>query len=64
MSKPNLDRNTPIRYGNAFPQKGILAGVGRMISYLLLLAGLVIVLGAIVFGLLLKADSGNASDNY
>jgi hypothetical protein len=38
----------PIRVGNAFPWKGILAGVGRMVCYLFLLAGLVLVLGAIV----------------
>jgi hypothetical protein len=40
----------PIRYGNAFPWKGILAGVGRMVCYLFLLAGLVLVLGTIGVG--------------
>ena len=40
----------PTRYGNAFPWKGMLAGVGRMVWYLLLLAGLVLVLGAIALG--------------
>ena len=40
----------PVRYGNAFPWKGMLAGVGRMVWYLLLLAGLVLVLGAIALG--------------
>jgi len=49
MSKPYHDQSQPIRHGNAFPWKGILAGVGRMMFYSFLCVCLVVVvLGVIV----------------
>jgi hypothetical protein len=49
MSKLHHDQRQPIRHGNAFPWKGILAGVGRMMFYAFISACLVVVvLGVIV----------------
>jgi hypothetical protein len=49
MSKSHHDQSQPIRHGNAFPWKGILAGVSRMMFYAFLSVCLVVlVLGVIV----------------
>ena len=64
MSKTARNRNTPIRYGNAFPWVGILAGVRRMMFYCLLLVGLLIVLGAIVAIGLILVDNEPVGDYF
>ena len=48
MNKTQRDQNKPIRYGNAFPWAGILAGVWRMVFYLFLVVCLLAALGGII----------------
>ena len=48
MSKLHHDHSQPIRHGNAFPWKGILAGVGRMMFYSFLFVCLVVVVFSII----------------
>jgi hypothetical protein len=64
MNRNSNDCNKPVRYGNSFPWVGMLAGVKRMVYYLLLLAGLLLVLGAIVLMLLSAVDTEPVGDYF
>jgi hypothetical protein len=65
MSELHHDQSQPIRHGNAFPWKGILAGVGRMMWYALLFVCLVtVVLGIIVLLGGLLVDSEKVGDYF
>jgi hypothetical protein len=64
MNRNSSDFDKPVRYGNSFPWIGMLAGVKRMVYYLLLLAGLLLVLGAIVLMLLSAVDTEPVGDYF
>ena len=64
MNKTQRDQNKPIRYGNAFPWVGILAGVWRMVFYLFLVVCLLAVLGTIVLAVFALADNEPVTDRF
>lgn len=65
MNKYPHDHGKPIRYGNAFPWAGVLAGVKRMVFYSFLVVCLLVALGVVGLAVVaLFADNEQVIDRF